>query len=606
MKRMMGGWRHDRTPGRADRRALAVVLLMLGFFASPARSAEPVLLVSNKHEDTLSFVDPATLRVLKKIPVGHNPHEMVVTPDGRFLYASNYDPPGETVSVVDLVHRRHVLQIPTGRYTRIHSAAMAPDGRHAYFTAGQTGFVVEIDTRTNTVRRGIPTHGKISHMVEVSPDGTRLYTANIESQDVSVIDRESGELLAQIPCGQGCEGLQFTPDGRRLWVANQEAGTITIIDVARNAVEDTIPCPGMPLRIRFTRDGTRALVSNWVAQGEVVVFDARGHKEVKRLRVGNQPIGLLIAPEGDRAFVSSMSSDEVHVIDMKTLTVSGHFVTGKGPDALLWWAPSRVAEKDGLVTSQPAPTIQLFNGKDLDGFYTYLRGLGRDTDPNKVFTVADGVIRISGEIWGCITTNDEYEDYELVAEFKWGERTWPPREKAARDSGILLHSVGADGGHAGVWMCSTEVQIIEGGTGDLLVVGDGSDRFRLSAMVDSSDAKRPYVFMPGGKAATLRGSGRIDWFGRDPAWKDVTGFRGTKDVERPHGEWNRLDCAVVGDTVTVMLNGVIVNRCFDVQPRRGRIQVQSEGAEILFRRLDLLPLGGPSREAATTRQATGE
>src|SRR5688572_22786552 len=149
---------------------------------------EPTLLVANKHSNTLSFVNPNTFEVIETIPTGPNPHEITVTPDQKFAYLSNYAPPGNTISVVDLHRRKMVGEISTGQYTRIHGAAMAPDGKHAYFTAGQTGYIVEVDTRTNEVTRGIPTHGKISHTVYVSPDGKYLYTGNIVSENISVID----------------------------------------------------------------------------------------------------------------------------------------------------------------------------------------------------------------------------------------------------------------------------------------------------------------------------------------------------------------------------------------------------------------------------------
>lgn len=562
--------------------------LLLGMtVASTAYGAAPVLLVSNKHEDTLALVDPATLETIEKISVGHNPHEMVITPDGRFLYASNYDPPGDTVSVVDLVRRQHVRQIPTGEYARIHSAAIAPDGRHVYFTATQSAIVVEIDTRTNQVTRGIPTHGKISHMVEVSPDGRRLYTANIDTRNVSVIDRASGKLMTQIPGDKGCEGMQFTPDGKYLWAANQNAGNITIINLADHSVEETLPCPGMPLRIRFTRDGQRALVSNWLKHGEVVVFDVPNRKEIKRLRVGNQPIALLITPDEDRAFVSNMTSDDLHVIDLKTLTVTGRFETGKGPDALAWWVPPGPRDK---AEGRNANAVQLFDGKSLAGLYTYLEGRGRDSDPKRVFTVRDGELHISGEEWGYLATEREYDNYRLVAEYRWGERTYPPREKAARDSGIILHSTGDDGAYSGRWMRGIEVQIIEGGTGDLIIVGDGSDRFRIMGMAEAPAPEQYHRFLPGARAVTQSGGGRIAWSQHDPGWEDVKGYRGSKDVEKPLGEWNRIESVAVGNTITVILNGQIVNRAFAVRPSRGRIQIQSESAEIAFRRIDLIPL----------------
>lgn len=318
-----------------------MVLIVAAVTNLAASASEPILLVLNKHEDTMSFVDVTTLEPLAKIPTGPNPHELVVTPDNRFAYISNYAPPGNTVSVVDLVNRKHILQIPTGEYARIHGAAIAPDGKRAYFTAGQSGFVVEIDTEKNEVVREIPTHGEISHMVLVSPDGKRLYTANIVTENVSVIDRASGELIAQIPCGKGAEGMAFTPDGKFLWVGNQEAGSITVIDVATNKAVETFPCPGMPMRIRFTTDGKYALVSSWTQNGELIVIDPATRKEIKRLPVGSQAIGLEISPDGKRAFVGCERTDGVHVVDLTTLEVVGKFFTGDGSDSMAWFYPPK-------------------------------------------------------------------------------------------------------------------------------------------------------------------------------------------------------------------------------------------------------------------------
>jgi hypothetical protein len=234
-------------------------------------------------------------------------------------------------------------------------------------------------------------------------------------------------------------------------------------------------------------------------------------------------------------------------------------------------------------------TVELFNGKDLDPFYTYLRDRGRDQDPNGVFTVQDGQLRISGEEWGCITTHDEYENYRLVTEFKWGEQTWAPREDKARDSGILLHSVGEDGGYSGIWMHSIECQIIEGGTGDFIVVGDGSPAYSITSSVNRTEPDKPHVYKQDGKLLT-KTSGRVDWFARDAKWADQKGFYGLRDVERPVGEWNRLECIVRGDTIRIVLNGVVVNEAENVRPQRGRIQIQSEGAEIFFRKVELTPI----------------
>lgn len=309
--------------------------------SATAVDTEALLLVCNKHEDTLSFVNPKTYESVAKISTGPNPHEIVLSKDRRYAYLSNYAPPGDTISVIDLVARKHILQIPTGEYTRIHGAAITPDGQYTYFTAGQTGYVVEVSTASNKVTRAIPTHGKISHMVLVSPDGKRLYTANITTQNVSVLDRKTGKLITQIPCGKGAEGMAFTPDGMSLWVGNQEAGSITIIDLLTHKAVETFPCPGMPVRILFTADGTRALVSSWTEKGEFTVIDTATRSEIKRLAVGSRAIGIAIAPDGKRAFVGGEYKDGVYVIDLEKLTVTDKFYTGDGSDSIVWWVPPK-------------------------------------------------------------------------------------------------------------------------------------------------------------------------------------------------------------------------------------------------------------------------
>lgn len=234
-------------------------------------------------------------------------------------------------------------------------------------------------------------------------------------------------------------------------------------------------------------------------------------------------------------------------------------------------------------------STKLCNGRNFDGWYIFLKDRGRNNDPKKVFTVQDGLIRISGEEWGCITTNKEYENYTLSVEFKWGEQTFGERATKARDNGILLHSTGEDGAYSGIWMHSIECQLIEGGSGDFLVVGDGSDKFALTATVAPEKQGTAYVFQPGGQPATIHG-GRINWYGRDPGWKDELGFRGAKDVEKPVGEWNLIECVAAGGAISIYLNGTLVNQASDVKPQKGKIQIQSEGAEMFVRKVELTPL----------------
>ena len=246
-------------------------------------------------------------------------------------------------------------------------------------------------------------------------------------------------------------------------------------------------------------------------------------------------------------------------------------------------------QKVDVLDQSNDKTIKLFNGHNLDGWYSFLKNRGRDNDPKGVFTVKDGIIRISGEEWGCITTLAEYENFKLVTEFKWGELTFEPRLDKARDCGVLLHSQGEDGSASGTWIHSIECQIIEGGTGDFIVVGDGSDQFQITSTVALGKQGNSFVFQQEGHPETIN-TGRINWFGRDPEWNDILGFRGANDIEKTVGEWNTLECIAEDGQITIFLNGILVNKATNVKPDKGRIQFQSESAEIFFRKIELTPL----------------
>jgi hypothetical protein len=258
--------------------------------------------------------------------------------------------------------------------------------------------------------------------------------------------------------------------------------------------------------------------------------------------------------------------------------------------ALAGSTPSRAQEVPAFARKLPAvrtgePIFQ-FNGKDLSGFYTFLH-VHKYADPSKVFTVHDGMIHISGEEFGGLTTRDEFHDYHLIAEWKWGERTWAPRKKNTRDSGILLHCVGEDGAAGGNWMESQECQIIEGGCGDFIMVsGKGKPSLTCETRVGPDGQ---LYFDKGGQAVT-RDSGRFNWWGRDPAWKDVLGFRGSRDVESPAGEWNRMEVICDGDSIINIVNGNLVNAGTRSSLSKGKIINQSEGAEIFFRKNEIRPI----------------
>jgi len=224
-----------------------------------------------------------------------------------------------------------------------------------------------------------------------------------------------------------------------------------------------------------------------------------------------------------------------------------------------------VANTSCVSGNQGQNVVHLLNGKDLSSFYSFLTDFGIDSDPNKVFTLTNGLLRISGQHYGYLATKNEYSNYRLVAEFKWGELTWSPRKLNARDSGMLVHGGGKDQ----VWPTSIECQLIEGGTGDILVVNGA------------------YLTVDGLTKGPK--TERFDRPGRNP-WKDELGFRGPNEIEKPHGQWNTIEILCKGDKMRIEVNGHKTLEGTNAIPTAGKIVVQSEGAEVFFRRLDLYPL----------------
>ncbi|MBL9198849.1 MAG: DUF1080 domain-containing protein [Opitutaceae bacterium] len=216
-------------------------------------------------------------------------------------------------------------------------------------------------------------------------------------------------------------------------------------------------------------------------------------------------------------------------------------------------------------------------------------------DPKSVFTFTkENWLRISGEGYGYIATRESHRDYHLVIEFKWGAKTWGRRVDRARDSGILVHAYGPHGAHSGNWMASIEAQIIEGGTGDILVLSpklpDGTQLLTSLTCEFGLDRDKEKIWRPGSPRQVVT-TGRVNWLHRDEDWTDTVGYRGKKDVESPLFQWSRLEVIARGDTLKYYLNGVLVNEGFDAKPSEGKVLVQTEAAEMFVRRYELHPLG---------------
>jgi hypothetical protein len=249
----------------------------------------------------------------------------------------------------------------------------------------------------------------------------------------------------------------------------------------------------------------------------------------------------------------------------------------------------------------------LFNRTNLQGFYTFLVDT-RYEDPRSVFSVTNGMIRISGEGLGYLATKQAYQNYSLVAEFKWGQSNWHwgDRVSKARDSGIFLHATGPDGNShdgRGAFKAAIECQIMQGAVGDLLLIlGTNSFGQLIAPTFTAEIAAQPDpdgwpYWAPGkGQSRTITRWGRLNWFNKSSNWKDTLGFRGSNDIESPESEWTHLECVCDSSRISVFVNGTLVNQASNVFPSRGQILLQCEGSEIFFRKLELHPLSKSAKQ----------
>lgn len=244
---------------------------------------------------------------------------------------------------------------------------------------------------------------------------------------------------------------------------------------------------------------------------------------------------------------------------------------------------------EGKTTQSGPGFVQLFNGKDLTGLYGWLKDTHYN-DPRKVFSVEDGILRISGEVNGYLATEKEYRDYRLVVEYKWGTKTYGA--KYVRNSGILLHAVGPDGNRS-PWMSSIECQVAQGCVGDFIVIR-GKDSLGKEVPVtltsDTVVARDGRTRWKKGGTPTVYSGKQFWWSKHDPDFEELIDTRGKEDVESPLGEWTRVECICSDKRITVVVNGVTVNECYNVYPSAGKILLESEGFEIHFRKFELHPL----------------
>lgn len=348
----------------------AWLILILGMeFTIRAQSMpSPALLVLSKRDTTLAVVDPATLKVVLRAASGPDPHEVVASTDGKLAYISNYGFGAyHTISVVDLATAHPLKTIDVAPLKGPHGLWFA--GGKLYFTAEVNKVIGRYDPGTEKIDWILGTGQNRTHMVLISPDLDRIFTSNVNSGTISIIEKSTapaggfgpppasrgppppqgggGHRMPPrspdwnetvVPVGRGSEGFDVSPDGKELWAGNAGDGTISIINVSAKRVVATLDANVKGAnRLKFTPDGRLVFVST-LAGPDLAIFDAASRKEVRRIPLGHGAAGILMQPDGARSYVSCSPDNYVAVIDLKTLQVVGRIDAGREPDGLAWAA----------------------------------------------------------------------------------------------------------------------------------------------------------------------------------------------------------------------------------------------------------------------------
>src|SRR5580692_157242 len=344
---------------------LTSLLLFAGIFGVAFVRAEDTpanaLLVLAKHDNMLAIVDPSSLKVLSRIPVGNDPHEVIASADGKTAYVSNYGFGAyHTLAVVDVIAQKALPSIDLGALNGPHGLAFA--GGKVWFTAEGAKAIGSYDPATARIDWIMGTGQNRTHMIYVRPDEKQIYTTNVSSATVSILDEVAprsgprpgahrppgtqpppggGQTRLDwnqtvIPVGKGDEGFDVSPDGRELWTANAEDGTLSVVDLTTRTVTATLNAKTFGAnRLKFTPDGKLVLISS-LGDGDLVVYDAASRKEFKRVKIGHGAAGILMDRDGNRVFIACGPDNYVAVLDLKTLEVTSQIDVGGEPDGLAW------------------------------------------------------------------------------------------------------------------------------------------------------------------------------------------------------------------------------------------------------------------------------
>lgn len=312
--------------------------------------SQRTLLALSKSDHTLAMVDPVTFKVLARIPVGVDPHEVIASADGKTAYVSIYGGGSlHEINIIDLVAQKPLSNFDTRPLNGPHGLTFVAG--KLWFSAEGAKSVGRYDPATDKLDWCMGTGQDRTHMIYVTSDGKNVYTTNVSSGTVSILTDSlmqppgfappgakphSDWVQTVIPVARGPEGFDVSPDGRQLWTAASEDGSIYIIDLGTRKVTGKIDAGAVGAnRLEFTPDGKRVLISS-LRNGDLFIYDVASRRLVKRLNIGHGAAGILVDPDGSRAFVGCTADNYVAVIDLKTLEVSGHIDVGGGPDGLAW------------------------------------------------------------------------------------------------------------------------------------------------------------------------------------------------------------------------------------------------------------------------------
>jgi len=325
----------------------AMVLVAMAAVSRPDPKPEPsrgLLLVTNKGDHTLAIVDPETgKRIAAVDEAGITGHELAASPDGRRAFVPIYGnsgvgkagSDGQTMAVIDVDQHKLIKTFNFDKPLRPHCAVFGPKNGLLYVTTELANSVTVIDPNTLRIAASIPTGQPESHMLAISHDGKRGYTANVHAGTVSVLDLEAKKTLAVIPVSAETQRIAISTDDHWVFTADQTKPQLAVIDTKTDKVAKWIPLEALAYGTGGTLDGKWLLVT-LPTLGKVAVVDIRAMKVVRSVDVPKSPQEVLVRPDDQMAYVSCLESKKVAAINLKTWKVDQLIETGPGADGMAW------------------------------------------------------------------------------------------------------------------------------------------------------------------------------------------------------------------------------------------------------------------------------